>query len=201
MTDALRSLSTLHLTRPRKRRREGLVLATPQGRTIARSEAQGSTARRLLMGNRRVHLVSEPDGDHLLTITDPVNVLRDSFEILSPEGTELARVISRHGWKGTSLHVTCAGEEELDVIGSLSDREFRLSSDEKDPTATWMSMSRQWSGVRAEMVDAASYVLSFREGLGEEERLLCVGVAIAVDLHQLKKESQLMTVVTTASGS
>lgn len=202
MTHALSSFSTLHLTRPTKRRLENLVITSPKGEQVARTEAQGKTTRRLLMGNRRVTLLSHPDDAQLLTVTDPVNVFRDSFEVYSPSNELLARLVCRQGWKGESLQVTCPKEKDLTVVGSLSsDREFRLTADEANPTATWMNMSRQWTGVRSEMTDAASYILSFREDLDESQRQLCLGIAIAVDLHQLKKESLMISAITSVSGS
>ncbi|QNQ90641.1 hypothetical protein GP475_08320 [Corynebacterium poyangense] len=199
MTHALSQHRTLVIHRPNGFKKNEVCISSTDGEIVGRIRSGESKAKQMMMGNRHIIVSEETTHTDVLHVVDPPDFFRDTLEVKDPSGRRLALLKNAPRLRKKQLNVHTDSQDYV-VQGNLSEREFILSTDFSDPQCTIMTMSKQWTGLKKALFGSADYILSFREGLDDSTHLLALGIGLAVDMQQLKKESVLLTTVLAATG-
>ncbi|GAB3942537.1 LURP-one-related/scramblase family protein [Corynebacterium tapiri] len=161
----------------------------PDGYPIGFVVGQGSALRRLAAGTRELSVhETTPDpagglgpGQRILTITDPFNFLRDTFEVHDDQGV-LATITRRWSMFGNKLSIELPGYPAVEFRGDVFDFNAQIYVGEQ----VVATIDRQFSGVLNELAGKQRYVITFGQGLDLRLRAAILGAAIAADLIKSK---------------
>lgn len=162
--------------------RVDFVVLGQDRRILGRLLSSGGALGRAMFGNREFVLVDAND-QVLAHIADPVNLWRDSFEVISPDGAVLARVRNESVLFGPRLSISLSDEPPLEISGSLWDREYEISSSSGSSLA---HATRARQGCLQLLSSNDTYQLTFRPQVPPQHRLAILGAVLAVDLIRMK---------------
>lgn len=159
-------------------------IQTPEGHTVAQIRTEGSLGSRLLKGNRTFTVVDE-FGHPVLLVRDPMNLIRDTYELNDADGTTFAHVRKRFTFfrKRMDIEPTTGGVVEMH--GNFLGFEFEFQLGDTIPAR----VSRTWSGAARGFLGHSTYALIFDPQAPEEIRKAIIGGMIALDLIRAKESS------------
>lgn len=153
-----------------------------QGQLLGRVETKGSSAGRLLKGNRHLELL-DAEGQLLLTILDPMDLGLDRYEFLLPDGSVLARLqrqVKLMGWRA-SLEVEGM---TLELEGNFVDYDFTFTYQGRLAAR----VVRQWAGFVAGLRGKSRYGLELDPQAPVQVRLAILGALVGLDLMRAKAD-------------
>lgn len=155
-------------------------LQSQGGQVLGRVLTTGSTAGRLLKGNRTFDLV-DSNGNLLLKIIDPFDLGLDRYELHNPDGSLFAHVQKQFSFMRKRLAIELPGLT-LQLEGSLFEYDFNITVNGHVAA----HVARQWGGLMAGLRGKSRYGVTFDPGAPEPVRLAIVGGLVALDLIRAK---------------
>lgn len=155
-----------------------------RGEVVGIIATSGSVASRFFMGSRTLE-VTEADGRPVLTVTDTVNFGRDTFELTSPDGQELAHLRKRFTFFRTRVDMHLADGTVVELHGSVWDFDFEF----RIRNAVSARVSRQWAGIGRGLLGHSQYAVEFDPALPARLRSAIIGGVVALDLIRAKDDN------------
>lgn len=155
-------------------------MQSQDGRVLGRVLTTGSTAGRLLKGNRTFDLV-DGNGNLLLKIVDPLDFGLDRYELLNPDGSLFAHVHKQFSLMRKRLTIELQGLT-LELEGSLFEYDFNITVNGHIAAR----VAREWGGLVAGLRGKSRYGVNFDPGAPEPVRLAMLGGLVALDLIRAK---------------
>lgn len=150
------------------------------GRVLGRVLTTGSTAGRLLKGNRTFDLVDDR-GHLLIKIVDPFDFGLDRYELQNPDGSVFAHVQKQFSFMRKRLTIELPGLT-LELEGSLFEYDFNITVNGHIAAR----VAREWGGLVAGLRGKSRYGVNFDPGAPEPVRLAILGGLVALDLIRAK---------------
>lgn len=139
-----------------------------------------------LFSSSRGTEVRDVDGNLVLGVTDPVNLLRDSYEVrLAEPDMHLATLRSRFSLMRTKLDLEIAGFPQVDVDGKIMALDFTLTSMDREIAR----ITAEFSGMRRAMMGKTTYRIAFAPNLDEKQHAAILGSAVAIDMLRRKRRN------------
>lgn len=141
----------------------------------------GSLGSRLVMGSRSLQ-VTEIDGSPVLSITDPVDLFRDTYELVDADGQPLAHLRRRFRFLRTQVDMHLADGTAVELHGNVGSLNYEFRFGDRIPAR----VSRQWGGLSRALLGRSRYLLSFEPDVPPWLRTTIIGGVVALDLMRAK---------------
>lgn len=127
--------------------------------------------------------VFDANGAHVLTIEDPINLIRDTYvvNLVSPS-MQLAKLTKRFSWLGSRFNVEVAGFPDVDIEGQPFHLDYALTS-QGQPFA---QVTAEFSGVGRALMGKTSYRVRLQQRLNYRQTATVVGITLAIDMRRAK---------------
>ena len=159
-------------------------IADGNGQPVGYVETIGSLANRLIAGSRTLN-VHESDGTLVLGVHDPMNFVRDIYELADPNGQPLAHLRTRFTFLRTRVDMHLADGTLVELHGNALDFNFDFRLGNEVPAR----VTRQWSGLGNAFLGRSTYAVELDQRAPRNVRAAVVGGVIALDLLRRKKEN------------
>lgn len=161
--------------------RDTFVIESPSGEPLGTAR-QTRNLGDLVKASRGVE-VFDAKGAHVLTIEDPINLIRDTYivNLVSPP-MQLAKLTKRFSWLGSRFNVEVAGFPNVDIEGRPFNLNYALTS-QGQPFA---EVNAEFSGVGRALVGKTSYRVRLQQRLNYRQTATVVGLALAIDMRRAK---------------
>lgn len=159
-------------------------IQNPDGQVVARINTEGSLGSRLLKGDRHFTLI-DASGIPVLKVRDPMNFVRDTFEIDDPEGRALAHVRKRFTFFNKRMDLELPSGAVIEMHGNVFGLDFEFRMGDKVPA----KVSRNWSGIAKGFLGRSTYALNFDREAPEDLRKIILGGMVALDLIRAKESN------------
>lgn len=161
--------------------RDTFAIENPAGELLG-SARQTLKLGDLVKASRGVE-VFDANGTHLLTIEDPVNLIRDTYVVhLANPPMQLAKLTKRFAWIGSRFDVHIAGFPDVRIEGRPFNLNYTLTS-QGQPFA---QVDAEYSGIGRAVMGKTSYRLRMEQLLDERQRAAVIGIALAIDMRRAK---------------
>lgn len=154
------------------------------GAVVGNVETHGSLGSLLVKGSRHF-TVSDADGQPVVVLRDPLNFVRDTFELENPDGSSLGQIRKRFTFFGQRLGITLDSGELIELKGNLPGLNFDLRMQGNIVAR----VSRRWSGVARGLLGRSTYSLTFEPVVPAEIRKATIAAMIALDLVRHKENN------------
>lgn len=156
-------------------------IANPDGDKVGYAESTGSVARRLVAGTRSLN-VYDTNGQLVVSVEDPMNFVRDTYELSGPDGQELAHVRKRFAVFRRRVDMELADGSVIELHGNVFEFnfEFQLGG------TTVATVTRQWSGIGNALLGRSTYSVLFEHETPAQLRAAVIGGVVALDLIRQK---------------
>lgn len=158
-------------------------ISNGDGERVGYIETVGSAARRMVMGSRSL-IVHEADGTEVVTVEDPVNFVRDTYTLATPDGKSLADVSKRFSLFRTQVDMHLVDGTVVELHGNVFDFNFEFRMGEATPA----SVTRQWSGIGNAFLGRSTYAVVFDPDASNTVRAAIIGGVVALDLIRRKED-------------
>lgn len=136
---------------------------------------------RWLIGSRSF-AVTEADGRFLMGVTDPMDFMRDTYELSDAYGNQFALIKKRFSMIGLRVEIQIGGGSTILLRGKPFGMEFVAEvGDVEIARAT-----RRWAGLGRGMLGHSRYALDIRPDVTPLDRMGLIGGMIALDLIRHK---------------
>lgn len=156
----------------------------PQGEVVLKINTEGSLGSRLVKGDRRFTLVDASDTP-VMQVRDPMNFVRDTFEITDSDGTPIAHVRKRFTFFNKRMDIELAGGSVIEMHGNFLGFDFEFRMGDRIPA----KVSRKWSGAAKGLLGRSTYAVIFDEQVPEDIRKVIIGGMVALDLIRAKENN------------
>lgn len=182
-SSSLLTSNTLVVQQTRSFMSNDFEMQSQDGRVLGRVLTTGSTAGRLLKGNRTFELIDDR-GHLLIRIVDPFDFGLDRYELQNPDGSVFAHVQKQFSFMRKRLTIELPGLT-LELEGSLFEHDFNITV--KSHVAA--RVAREWGGLVAGLRGKSRYGVNFDPGAPEPVRLAILGGLVALDSIRAKDAS------------
>lgn len=156
----------------------------PDGEVVIRIKTEGSLGSRLVKGDRRFTL-EDAFGTPLMQVRDPMNFVRDTYEIDDPNGNPIAHVRKRFTFFNKRMDIELPGDRVIEMHGNFLGFEFEFRMGDWIPA----KVTRKWSGAGNGYLGRSTYALIFDEEAPDEIRKVIIGGMVALDLIREKERN------------
>lgn len=151
------------------------------GGTIGVVTTTDDAGPRWLVGTRSF-VVTEADGRFLMGVTDPMNFMRDTYELSDFRGNQFALIRKRFTMLGFRVDIEINGASTISLKGKPLTMEFLAHvGDVEIARAT-----RAWGGLKRGLMGHSRYALDIRPDVTPLDRMGLIGGMIALDLIRHK---------------
>ncbi|WHS51234.1 phospholipid scramblase-related protein [Rothia sp. SD9660Na] len=179
-SSSLLTSNTLVVQQTRSFMSNDFEMQSQDGRVLGRVLTTGSTAGRLLKGNRTFDLVDDR-GNLLIKIVDPFDFGLDRYELQNPDGSVFAHVQKQFSFMRKRLTIELPGLT-LELEGSLFEYDFNITVNGHVAAR----VAREWGGLVAGLRGKSRYGVNFDPSAPEPVRLAILGGLVALDLIRAK---------------
>ncbi|BAU97291.1 scramblase [Corynebacterium suranareeae] len=156
----------------------------PEGDVVIRIKTEGSLGSRLVKGDRRFTL-EDAFGTPLMQVRDPMNFVRDTYEIDDANGTPIAHVRKRFTFFNKRMDIELPGGSVIEMHGNFLGFDFEFRMGDRIPA----HVSRKWSGAAKGFLGRSTYAVNFDAEAPEDIRKVIIGAMIALDLIRAKEQN------------
>lgn len=179
-SSSLLTSNTLVVQQTRSFMSNDFEMQSQDGRVLGRVLTTGSTAGRLLKGNRTFDLVDDR-GNLIIKIVDPFDFGLDRYELQNPDGSVFAHVQKQFSFMRKRLTIELPGLT-LELEGSLFEYDFNITVNGHVAAR----VAREWGGLVAGLRGKSRYGVNFDPSAPEPVRLAILGGLVALDLIRAK---------------
>lgn len=155
-----------------------------EGQVGGRVETHGSLGSLLVKG-RRYFTVRDVDDQPVLTVRDPLNLVRDTFELHLPDGSAFGQIRKRFVALTTRLDISLASGALIELKGNLTGLKFTFTTQGH----VVARVSRTWPGLARGLLGRSTYALTFEPETPVEIRRAIIGTMVVLDLVGHKDNS------------
>ena len=121
----------------------------------------------------------------VMTISDPPNFLRDTYEVHLP-GIEqpMAVITKRFSMFKTKMELTMGGFADVEVHGDFWDWNLTITSQDRQLA----DVSNKWTGMGNYFMGKNTYLLRIAPGLNEQQHAAIIGAVMSMDMLRTKKK-------------
>lgn len=152
------------------------------GVSLATVSTTNDAGPRWLVGSRSFTVV-DASGQFLMGITDPMDFMRDTYQLADPGGNRFALVSKRFGFMALRATVEISGGSNITLAGKPFSMEFAADV----AGAEIARATRQWAGLGRGLLGHSRYALEIRPDVTPIDRLGLIGGMVAIDLMRHKQ--------------
>ena len=121
-----------------------------------------------------------------MTISDPPNFLRDTYEVHLP-GIEqpMAVITKRFSMLKTKLELTMKGFPDVEIHGDFWDWNLSITSRGR----RLANVTNEWTGVGNYFMGKNTYRLAITPGLKEQQHAAILGAVMSMDMLRTKQKN------------
>lgn len=161
--------------------RDEFAVENTQGEVLGTAR-QTRNMSNLVKASRGVE-VFDAAGAHVLSIEDPVDLIRDTYAVhLADPPLQLARLTKRFAWIGSKFDVEIAGFPDVEITGQVFQLNYALTSQGREIAR----VDAEYSGVGRALMGKTSYRVRIQPGLDERQHAAIIGIALAIDMRRAK---------------
>lgn len=153
------------------------------GEVVGAVTTSGSVGSRMFLGSRNL-AVTEADGRPVLTVTDTVNIGRDTFELADAHDQPLAHLRRRFTFLRRRVDMHLADGTVVELHGNAFDFNFEFRIGELVPAR----VSREWPGLGNALFGRSTYTVTFDSSAPPRVRTAVIGGVVALDLMRAKDD-------------
>ncbi|MCZ9307468.1 LURP-one-related family protein [Corynebacterium sp. c8Ua_181] len=122
----------------------------------------------------------------VMTISDPPNFLRDTYEVHLP-GIEqpMAVITKRFSLLKTKLDLTMEGFADVEIHGDFWDWNLSITSGDR----LLADVSNEWTGMGNFFMGKNTYRLRITPGLNEQQHAAIIGAVMSMDMLRTKQNN------------
>ena len=122
----------------------------------------------------------------VMTISDPPNFLRDTYEVHLP-GIEqpMAVITKRFSLLKTKLDLTMEGFADVEIHGDFWDWNLSITSGDR----LLADVSNEWTGMGNFFMGKNTYRLRITPGLNEQQHAAIIGAVMSMDMLRTKEKN------------
>lgn len=152
------------------------------GAALATVSTTNDAGPRWLVGSRSFTVV-DANGQFLMGITDPMDFMRDTYQLANPGGNQFALVRKRFTFMALRATIEIAGASTITLAGKPFSMEFLA-----DVAGVEIARAtRQWAGLGRGLLGHSRYALEIRPDVTPIDRLGLIGGMVAMDLMRHKQ--------------
>lgn len=152
-----------------------------EGQVAGRVETHGSLGSLLVKGSRHF-TVRDVEDQPVLIVRDPLNFVRDTFELQFPDGSAFGQVRRRFVALTTRLDITLTSGALIELRGNLTGLKFTFTTQGR----VVARVSRTWPGLARGVLGRSTYALTFEPETPVEIRRAVIGTMVVLDLVRHK---------------
>lgn len=155
----------------------------PEGNVVGTILMDGDVLNSVFIGKRHFAIADSESGELVVRLEDVLNFGRDTYEVTTPEGALLTRIVKEIAIFQTVLTVSLSDGTEVEAVGDMFAMDFTLAG----PEGRVATISRKWPTFERFLMHHERYVLAFAPGTSYEVRRAALGTAVAIDLIRRKR--------------
>ncbi|MCT1367699.1 LURP-one-related/scramblase family protein [Kocuria sp. HSID16901] len=152
------------------------------GASLATVSTTNDAGPRWLVGSRSFTVV-DAAGQFLMGITDPMDFMRDSYQLADPSGQQFALIRKRFTVMALRATVEISGASTITLSGKPFSMEFAADVDSVEIARA----TRKWAGFGRGLLGHSRYALEIRPDVRPLDRLGLIGGMVALDLMRNKQ--------------
>ena len=190
MTQNLFTLDELVITQTKSFLNDQFMITDLDGTPVGTILQSTSLKDMVLKSSRSVEVAStDAEGNPLqtvMTISDPPNFLRDTYEVHLP-GIEqpMAVITKRFSMLKTKLDLTMEGFPDVEIHGDFWDWNLSITSEDR----LLADVSNEWTGMGNFFMGKNTYRLRITPGLSEQQHAAILGAVMSMDMLRTKQKN------------
>ena len=190
MTQNLFTLDELVITQTKSFLNDQFMITDLDGTPVGTILQSTSLKDMVLKSSRSLEVaITDAEGNPLqtvMTISDPPNFLRDTYEVHLP-GIEqpMAVITKRFSMLKTKLELTMKGFPDVEIRGDFWDWNLSITSEDR----LLADVSNEWTGMGNFFMGKNTYRLRITPGLSEQQHAAIIGAVMSMDMLRTKQKN------------
>ena len=190
MTQNLFALDELVITQTKSFLNDQFMITDLDGTPVGTILQSTSLKDMVLKSSRSLEVaITDAEGNPLqtvMTISDPPNFLRDTYEVHLP-GIEqpMAVITKRFSMLKTKLELTMKGFPDVEIRGDFWDWNLSITSEDR----LLADVSNEWTGMGNFFMGKNTYRLRITPGLSEQQHAAIIGAVMSMDMLRTKQKN------------
>ncbi|XLN84466.1 LURP-one-related/scramblase family protein [Corynebacterium tuberculostearicum] len=190
MTQNLFTLDELVITQTKSFLNDQFMITDLDGTPVGTILQSTSLKDMVLKSSRSLEVaITDAEGNPLqtvMTISDPPNFLRDTYEVHLP-GIEqpMAVITKRFSMLKTKLDLTMEGFPDVEIHGDFWDWNLSITSEDR----LLADVSNEWTGMGNFFMGKNTYRLRITPGLSEQQHAAILGAVMSMDMLRTKQKN------------
>ena len=191
MTQNLFTLDELVITQTKSFLNDQFMITDLDGTPVGTILQSTSLKDMVLKSSRSLEVaITDAEGNPLqtvMTISDPPNFLRDTYEVHLP-GIEqpMAVITKRFSMLKTKLELTMKGFPDVEIHGDFWDWNLSITSRGR----RLANVTNEWTGVGNYFMGKNTYRLAITPGLKEQQHAAILGAVMSMDMLRTKEKNR-----------
>ena len=190
MTQNLFTLDELVITQTKSFLNDQFMITDLDGTPVGTILQSTSLKDMVFKSSRTLEVaITDAEGNPLqtvMTISDPPNFLRDTYEVHLP-GIEqpMAVITKRFSMLKTKLDLTMEGFPDVEIHGDFWDWNLSITSEDR----LLADVSNEWTGMGNFFMGKNTYRLRITPGLNEQHHAAIIGAVMSMDMLRTKQKN------------
>ena len=190
MTQNLFTLDELVITQTKSFLNDQFMITDIDGTPVGTILQSTSLKDMVFKSSRSLEVaITDAEGNPLqtvMTISDPPNFLRDTYEVHLP-GIEqpMAVITKRFSMLKTKLELTMKGFPDVEIHGDFWDWNLTITSRGR----RLANVTNEWTGVGNYFMGKNTYRLAITPGLKEQQHAAILGAVMSMDMLRTKQKN------------
>lgn len=191
MTQNLFTLDELVITQTKSFLNDQFMITDIDGTPVGTILQSTSLKDMVFKSSRSLEVaLTDAEGNPLqtvMTISDPPNFLRDTYEVHLP-GIEqpMAVITKRFSMLKTKLELTMKGFPDVEIRGDFWDWNLSITSHGRQLA----NVTNEWTGVGNYFMGKNTYCLAITPGLNEQHHAAIIGAVMSMDMLRTKEKNR-----------
>lgn len=190
MTQNLFTLDELVITQTKSFLNDQFMITDLDGTPVGTILQSTSLKDMVLKSSRSLEVaITDAEGNPLqtvMTISDPPNFLRDTYEVHLPGiAAPMAVITKRFSMLKTKLDLTMEGFADVEIHGDFWDWNLSITSEDR----LLADVSNEWTGMGNYFMGKNTYRLRITPGLSEQQHAAILGAVMSMDMLRTKQKN------------
>ena len=190
MTQNLFTLDELVITQTKSFLNDQFMITDLDGTPVGTILQSTSLKDMVLKSSRSLEVaITDAEGNPLqtvMTISDPPNFLRDTYEVHLPGiAAPMAVITKRFSMLKTKLDLTMEGFADVEIHGDFWDWNLSITSEDR----LLADVSNEWTGMGNFFMGKNTYRLRITPGLSEQQHAAILGAVMSMDMLRTKQKN------------
>ncbi|MGV0425561.1 LURP-one-related/scramblase family protein [Corynebacterium tuberculostearicum] len=190
MTQNLFALDELVITQTKSFLNDQFMITDIDGTPVGTILQSTSLKDMVFKSSRSLEVaLTDAEGNPLqtvMTISDPPNFLRDTYEVHLPGiAAPMAVITKRFSMLKTKLELTMKGFPDVEIRGDFWDWNLSITSEDR----LLADVSNEWTGMGNFFMGKNTYRLRITPGLSEQQHAAILGAVMSMDMLRTKQKN------------